>query len=504
MLRSLFRGLKQPPPAAASAVAGGASVAAQSLLTTEATAELPPAAEAMAKPLPAAAAPARPNLPAPDAAAAFDPYQAAGAAEARGDLAGAEAILRTHCAACPDDASAVALLGGLLYRCERLDEAASVMAEALGRFPAAAPLLLNYGRVAQSQMRIATAISCYRRAPAVEPGLAMARYLLALQLLLVGDYPEGFLLMRARNQLGAPPPSDWPRNIPLWQGESLTGQRLLIWLDWGGLGDELQFARYIELVRRRHGPAELVLGCSAANQRLLGLLPGVSLCTAGRADLDYQVPLFELPVLFGTTVDNVPLPEGYLKAAPADVRRWGERLAVLAPGPGLPGLRIGLCWSSGFWGGRAVDSGKAIPLTLLARLADLPGARFISLQKGEARAELPCPGLHILDFDADLNDMADTAALIENLDVVVSVDTAVAHLAGALGKPVLMMLKWESGLLWLLERDTSPWYASMRVIRQAARQDWEGVARRVHELLLAWPAQGPGRAAPGAAVLQQD
>jgi len=409
--------------------------------------------------------------------------------------------LRKHCAAYPDDSSAAALLGGLLYRCERLDEAASVMGEALGRFPAAVPLLLNYGRVAQSQMRIATAIACYRRALAVEPGFAMARYLLGLQLLLVGEYPEGFLLMRARNELGAPPPPDWPRNIPLWQGESLAGQRLLIWLDWGGLGDELQFARYIELVRRQHGPAELVLGCSAANQRLLGLLPGVSLCAAGRADLDYQVPLFELPVLFGTTVDNVPLPEGYLQPAPADVRRWGERLAGLAPGPGL---RIGLCWSSGFWGSRTVESGKAIPLALLARLAGRADAHYISLQKGEARAELPCPGLPVLDFDADLNDMADTAALIQNLDLVVSVDTSVAHLAGALGKPVLMMLKWESGMLWLLERDTSPWYASMRVVRQAARHDWEGVARRVHELLQAWPARESDRAKPEAPVLRQD
>jgi len=205
----------------------------------------------------------------------LDPYAASGAAEQRGDLAGAEALLRDHAQAHPDDVAASASLGAFLFRHERLDEAQAVLAPALRRFPDAAPLLFNTGRVAQARLQVDQAISLYRLAVAAEPGFAAARHMLGLQLFLKGEYPEAFLHMRTRNELSGAATTAWPRSVPRWSGESLAGKRLLAWLDWGGLGDEIQFARYLPMIARQYRPGTLIAGCSQQSLRLLSALPGV-------------------------------------------------------------------------------------------------------------------------------------------------------------------------------------------------------------------------------------
>jgi hypothetical protein len=313
----------------------------------------------------------------------------------------------------------------------------------------------------------------------------MARLILSSQLLLKGEYREGMILFRARNELSATPNLDWPRNLPRWEGEPLEGKRLLVWLDWGGLGDELQFARYLAPLVRDYRPDRLVLGCSREGQRLYAQIDGVSEANSALSgvEVDYQIAILDLAVVYRTTLDNMPPAQPYLRALPADIERMAQRVE------GLRGRKIGLCWGSGFWG-KTTRSEKAIPLQQLICLSSLPDTEWVSLQKGPARAEMPCPGLAIHDFDADLHDMADTAALIENLDLVISVDTAVAHLAGALGKPVLMLLKWDSGNFWLLDREDSPWYPSMRIVRQSSQGDWESVAQQVLEILRS-PGQNP-------------
>jgi len=281
-------------------------------------------------------------------------------------------------------------------------------------------------------------------------------------------------------------PTAWPRSVPRWSGESLAGKRLLAWLDWGGLGDEIQFARYLPMIAQQYRPGSLIAGCSQQSLRLLADMPGVDQAYSemSNIEVDYQVSLFDLPTLFGTTVAGVPAAAGYLAAAPQEARAWAARLAP------LPGLRVGLCWGSGYWGAQRTRSDKAIPLALLAPLAGLADTHFICLQKGQAREEMPCPGMTMHDYDADLEDMADTAALIANLDLVISVDTSVAHLAGALGKPVLMPLKWASGNFWLLDTEDSPWYASMRIVRQPAAGDWNSVADHLLTLVAGWARPG--------------
>jgi hypothetical protein len=190
-----------------------------------------------------------------------------------------------------------------------------------------------------------------------------------------------------------------------------------------------------------------------------------------------------LPRAVGTTLDTIPAATPYMDADPARAADWRERLA------GLPGLRIGLVWAGSARSEMpelsAVDRRRSIALHLMAPLGEAAGVSFISLQKGEPAAQadhLP-DGMALHDFTADLHDFADTAALIDGLDLVISVDTAVAHLAGALGKPVWLLNRFDTCWRWLLNRDDSPWYPRLRQFRQPAPGDWNAVVREVRDAL---------------------
>jgi hypothetical protein len=189
-----------------------------------------------------------------------------------------------------------------------------------------------------------------------------------------------------------------------------------------------------------------------------------------------------LPHAVGTTLETIPATTPYLTADPADVAHWRDRLA------GLAGLRVGLCWA----GGRtrnlrqiANDRRRSITLDMLASLGEISGVQFISLQKGPPAAEAARPpqGMELHDFTEDLHDFADTAALIEGLDLVISVDTAVAHLAGALGKPVWVLNRFDTDFRWLQNRDDSPWYPSLRQFRQPTPGEWHSVINRARGAL---------------------
>ena len=188
-----------------------------------------------------------------------------------------------------------------------------------------------------------------------------------------------------------------------------------------------------------------------------------------------------LPHAVGTTLETIPATTPYLTADPADVAHWRARLA------GLAGLRVGLCWAGGRFnlGQIVVDRRRSITLDALAPLGDVSGVQFISLQKGPpaAQAARPPRGMELHDFTEDLHDFADTAALIDNLDLVISVDTAVAHLAGALGKPVWLLNRFDTCLRWLRNRDDSPWYPSLRQFRQPTPGDWPSVISRAQDAL---------------------
>jgi hypothetical protein len=231
--------------------------------------------------------------------------------------------------------------------------------------------------------------------------------------------------------------------------------------------------------------AMTVLEVQAPLVRLLSRLPGVmAIVTRGNRlpAFDLHCPLLSLPGAFGTTLDTIPAVTSYLAADPALAADWRERLA------GLDGLRVGLVWAGGQRLGprlAAVDRRRSITLDTMAPLGEVSGVNFISLQKGEPAVQAASPprGLALHDFKTDLHDFADTAALVEGLDLVISVDTAVAHLAGALGKPVWLLNRFDTDWRWLLNRDDSPWYPTLRQFRQPAPGDWNSVIRGARDAL---------------------
>lgn len=431
-----------------------------------------------------AAAPARDAGPPPEVLrAATTTLSAEEMLERQGRVAETEQRLRAA-AADADDAAALEALAAFLLRQRRLDEAQDVLDEALARMPGAAGLLLARGLLAQARLDVDEAVACLRLALAARPRHADTRYHLAMQLLLKGELREAMLHMSARLERPGHNAPYWTRTLPRWQGEPLAGRRLLIEADWGGLGDELQFARYIACVRRDFAPASLQVACSEACERLIAAIPGVdrAFSAAGAVEADCHIGLMDLPVIYGHELADIPAPARYLEPLPGDVAHWSRRLGERRAGE----LRVGLCWAAEYWGGGEGRSEKSVPLPLFAGLAALPGLRCVSLQKGRGRAELPCAGLRIEDYTEDIEDMGDTAALIDNLDAVLTVDTSVAHLAGALGKPVIMLLKRESGMFWLLEREDTPWYPRTRIVRQAKRGEWAAECARAVTLLREW------------------
>jgi hypothetical protein len=270
-----------------------------------------------------------------------------------------------------------------------------------------------------------------------------------------------------------------------------TGRLLLVGDQ--GYGDTIQFARYIPLAAERCH--ELILGCSAEMGPLLANMPGVSRYCHNWNDVPGHAAhcrLSSLPYLFHTRLDAIPSPLPYLKADPARVAHWRQRLAATLP---LGARRIGLAWT-----GRPThpnDRRRSMALAQLAPLADAGPAAFVSVQKPMPARDLQTlqrfPGM--TDLSPDLADFGETAALIENLDLIVTVDTAIGHLAGALGKPAWILIPKAADWRWMLDRDDSPWYPSVRLFRQQRPGDWDGPLGRLRAALAGELADSPAPAA---------
>ena len=390
---------------------------------------------------------------------------------------------RARLAGQPDDFDALFDLGRQLAWNGQHAQAEPLLRRASSLRPAAQEVLHLLGFGLKALGRLEQALAVGRLAVAAEPGASHTRVLLAQQLFLTEQYREAFLHFRARAGINGTLP-EWTGALPRWQGEPLEGLRLFVWLDWGGIGDELMFARYVPELLRAYRPAELHWNVLPQNRRLLAMVPGVSQVFSETATLavDRHIPLLELPCMFGTELGTIPAAPVYLRSDAADRARWAVRLQP------LPGLKVGLCWASGHWKNDPEFErdrlARSVPLELLTSLLKLPGISAISLQKGRDAAPA---GLH--DFTAELDDMAQTAALIDNLDLVVSVDTSVAHLAAALGKPVLLLAAHGIGLFWG-PRARTPWYPSMRVLRQAAPGEWSAEIAQAAVLIGGWARRG--------------
>ncbi|HUO20770.1 MAG TPA: tetratricopeptide repeat-containing glycosyltransferase family protein [Steroidobacteraceae bacterium] len=381
---------------------------------------------------------------------------------------------RRLAALAPRDAAARIQCGNMLAMQDRMEEALTAFEAALALEPDSAEAHRQRGAVLGVLGRQAQAIASLDRAVELAPASADAHFLRSLALLTSGDYERGFREHEWRWHSGLAPSSLERRTLaqPLWLGrESLAGRRILLYSE-QGLGDTLQFCRYASLVAQRG--ARVVLQVQPPLVELLRTLAGVSEIVGSDASpppCDCQCPLMSLPLALGTRLESVPAPARYLRADPQRVAAWQQRLGERrAP-------RVGLMWNG--------NPDNPIERFRGLRLADwlphLPaGFEYVSLQRfvrDEDRAALR--GGAVRDLAAQQTDFGDAAALCECMDVVVSVCTSIAHLGGALGRPTWVLLSRMADWRWLLERDDSPWYPTVRLYRQRVRGEWTAVFARV-------------------------
>ncbi|WP_188260912.1 tetratricopeptide repeat protein [Azospirillum tabaci] len=338
-------------------------------------------------------------------------------------------------------------------------------------------LLLHEGRRDE-------AVAAGREAIRLAPADADAHLALAVALLASGQMREGWEEFEWRWETRQLNPVHRGFPQPQWTGaEDVAGRTILLYAE-QGLGDTLQFVRYAPRLAERG--ARVIVGCSPALVRLMERVDGVSAAVAWGGELpafDLHIPMMSLPRAFGTDLDSIPAAVPYLRADPADVAVWRERV----PADGRP--RVGLVWAGSPRTVRGVaspiDRRRSLPLAALAPLADVAGVRFVSLQMGPGAAQLaePPAGMDIVDPMGSVRDFADTAALAETLDLVITVDTSVCHLAGGLGRPTWTLSRADACWRWLGNREVNPWYPTMRVFGQDRSGDWSGVVTRLRAAL---------------------
>jgi len=403
----------------------------------------------------------------------------------------AEAAYRQALLLAPDNCHIGLNFAVMLAEQKRFAEAEQYYRQILAQDADNVPALSNLGVLLASMQREDEAEACYRQALALAPDYRKAAFNLAYLLLRQGRYEEGWRMLEARdgleilqnllqNHLPDPP------FVQRWQGQDLVGRSIRI-LFGSGHGDMMQFARYASLLKRR-GAVRVACLCHPALKRLFSLLDGLDGAWAFDEDLaindfDYWVAPLSLPDLFGTRVDTIPADLPYLHT-PAQARQDYADIISMAGSV----VRVGLVWQGNaqFYN----DAERSIhDLQVLQPLATIPGVHFFSLQKGSGelhagdgpsgpRAAMP---LTVTDLAPRIHDFADTAAIIMQLDLVLTVDTAVTHLAGALGKPCWVMLPaYQPDWRWLTQREDSPWYPGvMRLFRQSKAGDWAGVIQQV-------------------------
>ncbi|WP_188055575.1 tetratricopeptide repeat protein [Oryzomonas rubra] len=377
----------------------------------------------------------------------------------------------SHSAATPCTPEEWFALGITFTKSQNYIDAELSFRRALELAPHSLETLLNLGYVLGEQGKTEEALGCYESVLAEAPGNAKARYNRAAHLLRRGELAAGFADYEAR--FAAIQDVDcrvYPQ--PRWDGSPLNGRSILVYCE-QGFGDAILFGRYVPLLAGQGG--KVVLEAQPPLLSLLATLPGVDRVVAKSANppvTDCHIPLLSLPHLFGTTLETIPVSVPYLFPSESLASVWRARTASE---PGI--LRIGLVWA----GKERPYPNRSCPPEYLVPLLATPGVRFFSLQIGE-RERFPLPpefAAGVIDHTDGIRDFADTAALILTLDLVITIDSAVAHLAGALGKPVWILLPCAADWRWLEDRSDSPWYPTMRLFRQPGPGDWGAVLNEV-------------------------
>ena len=400
------------------------------------------------------------------------------------DLAGAWGWLRWALLRDSGNDEAVNMHGILLHTEGRFVEAVEAFerAEALGSRHAAS----NRGNSLLELGRADDALRAHQSAVERDPEGAGARYNLSLTQLRLGDWKRGWLAYEARWSFREVHRRPRSFDRPRWGGEALDGRRVLLHAE-QGLGDTIQFCRYATLVAARGGVP--VLQVQAPVERLLRSLAvvrsglaEVSILGGALPSFDCECPLMSLPAVFGTTVDTVPWAGAYLGADGADMAAIRVRQQALRS-KDEGSLRVGVAWAGN--PRYKADRQRSMKLETLLPLLRTPGIRWISLQKGEAAEQLAAlrDEVRVEDGSSRDRDLADTAALMASLDLVITTDTCIAHLAGAMGKPVWILLPHLADWRWMQEVETTPWYPTARLFRQAKRGDWGDVLFRARARL---------------------
>lgn len=405
--------------------------------------------------------------------------------ERAGALAEAEACYRQAIDLRPEGIQVYLNLGVLLLNQKRFAEAGAIDRQALQLAPDSPAAWSNLGVLLACMKKEGEAEQCYRTALGLDSGYAKASFNLSYLLLRQGRFEEGWRCMETRG--GYDLPAGY-FNCPRWRGEALSGKSLIIGFE-AGHGDMIQFCRYAVQLKAI-GAARIALLCHPGLKTLFATLPGVDEVfsfddSVPSSGWDFWVPPMSLPLYCATRLDSIPAPIPYLAAEPARVAKF----SALLPASGATGLRVGLVWKGN--PNFENDADRSLPsLDILAPLGTVAGVQFISLQKGagEDEARHPPAGLDLLALGDAIGDFADTAALVSCLDLVISVDSAVAHLSGALGKPCWVLLPdYRTDWRWLTGRADSPWYPEqMRLFRQPSGGGWPPVIADVAGALAVW------------------
>jgi Tfp pilus assembly protein PilF len=363
-------------------------------------------------------------------------------------------------------------LGRAYRRLGRFDEAAESQRRAIALNPVFADAHSDLGSVFYRRGDTAASIEHFRRALAIDPQHAKSHVRLARTALIMGDFATGWREYEWRWLT-----MNFPyKNIFLqrrWRGEPLQGAQILIQCE-QGFGDMLQFVRFVPMVTARGG--RVVLEVQPELHRLLSRLPGMENAIVFGAERPYsawQCLLVSLPHIFRTEMKTIPKQVPYIGVDPTEARAWATRLGGSSP-------RVGLVWAGNPY--HPWDQFRSLQqLSTLSPLSAAEGVTFFSLQKGPAAAQTTSPpaGMRLVDLSPHLHDFADTASAITALDLVVTTCTSVAHLAGALGKPVWILLPYAADWIWLLDREDSPWYPTARLFRQPTPGAWSPVIQRI-------------------------
>lgn len=405
-----------------------------------------------------------------------DVYNNLGVAlRAQGKLEAAVACYRRSLVLRAGSASVYSNMGNALREMGRLQTAVASHQQAIKLAPNNPEAYYNLGLALRDSGQVDQALACFGRTLALKADHVDCHWDRALTLLTKGEFGPGFDEYEWRWKLERSPPRGYTQ--PLWDGGALKGKTLLVHQE-QGFGDMLQFARYLPMLKERTGGATIAVEVQPELVRLFSEIAGVDKVVARGAALpkfDAYVPMLTLARIFGTTLDTIPAEVPYLKA---------PEMETLKLPPSLDRqFRVGIAWA-----GRPThrnDANRSCEFRHFVELLGIPGVTAYSLQKGPKEADIKthgCEGL-LMNLAPRLNDFADTAAVIEQLDLVITVDTAIGHLAGALGKPAWVVVPFAPDWRWLLETEQSPWYPHHRLFRQSEPGGWDAVFARLRKAL---------------------